>query len=178
MIYVGKGNRFVTRINAARSNFGGDLVFEAKDLPQGMKLISHGMNSSTNTGLISFEAAQDAPIGGKLIDLVARHADQEKYQWPLLSTIGFCISTNRILQNTCEEARRCGCRRDHSNSILYHRRYPWSEMDHLALKWLPKEKGFDAPITVRMLWNPPELALNRQCKFQRQNEVTYTINAG
>ena len=78
MIYVAQGNRFVTRINAARSNFGGDLVFEANDLPQGIKLISHGMNSSINTGLISFEASPDAPIGGKLINLVARHTDSEK----------------------------------------------------------------------------------------------------
>ena len=78
MIYVARGNRFVTRINAGRSNFGGDLIFEASGLPEGIKLISNGMHASINSGLIGFEASPEAPVAGTLTDLIAKHAEPEK----------------------------------------------------------------------------------------------------
>ena len=183
MIYVGKGNRFVTRINAARSNFGGDLVFEAKDLPQGMKLISHGMNSSTNTGLISFEAAQDAPIGGKLIDLVARHADQEKnisghFSQPLDFVLG--APNNTVYYKTHAKKLAVAVVEEIPFKLnIIPPTVPLVRNGTLGLKVVAERKeGFDAPITVRMLWNPPGIGSQPTMQIPKgQNEITYTINA-
>ncbi|MEC9043584.1 MAG: peptidase, partial [Verrucomicrobiota bacterium] len=183
MIYVAQGNRFVTRINAARSNFGGDLVFEANDLPQGIKLISHGMNSSINTGLISFEASPDAPIGGKLINLVARHADSEKnisghFSQPLDFVLG--APNNTVYYKTHAKKLAVAVVEEVPFKLnIIPPTVPLVRNGTLGLKVVAERKeGFDAPITVRMLWNPPGIGSQPTMQIPKgQNEITYTINA-
>ena len=47
----------------------------------------------------------------------------------------------------------------------------------LKVKAIRKE-GFDAPITVRMLWNPPGVGSQPTMKIEKgQSEIYYTINA-
>ena len=49
----------------------------------------------------------------------------------------------------------------------------------LGLKVVAERKeGFDAPITIRMLWNPPGIGSQPTMQIPKgQNEITYTINA-
>lgn len=77
-IFVPKGNRFATTITTSRSNFGGDLILEGKDLPQGITMHAETLPGNMNVHPVVFEAAADAPISGKLIDFTARHADPKQ----------------------------------------------------------------------------------------------------
>ncbi|MEZ5299314.1 MAG: PPC domain-containing protein [Verrucomicrobiales bacterium] len=74
-INVPRGNRFATVFNAARSEFGGDLVFEFPQLPQGVTAKAVPLPGSQTQGVVVFEAAPDAPVAGGLFDMVTRHAD-------------------------------------------------------------------------------------------------------
>ena len=76
-IYVPRGGRFATLINAGRSNFGGDIQLEGKDLPEGVSMICENMPSNLSSMPVVFEAAADAPIAGKLVDFTARHVENE-----------------------------------------------------------------------------------------------------
>ncbi len=75
-IFVARGNRFGTLLNAARSNFGGELILENKDLPPGVTVHAEAMPANLTSMPVVFEAAADAPLGGKLADFTARHADE------------------------------------------------------------------------------------------------------
>ena len=74
-IVIPRGNRFATLINARRTNFGGELQLDLKNLPQGVKVIADKMPANMTTQPVLFEAAADAPIAGKLIPLAGRHVD-------------------------------------------------------------------------------------------------------
>ncbi|MEX2288323.1 MAG: PPC domain-containing protein, partial [Planctomycetaceae bacterium] len=74
-IYVPKGNRFATLINVARSDFGGPIMLEPKDLPQGITMVAQEMPANMDLMPVVFEAAADAPLSGKLVDFRARHSD-------------------------------------------------------------------------------------------------------
>lgn len=77
-IYVPRGNRFATLINASRANFSGELVLEGNDLPQGITMHAQPMAANLSSMPVVFEAAADAPVGGKLVDFTARHADPQQ----------------------------------------------------------------------------------------------------
>ena len=77
-IYVARGNRFASLISASRSNFSGELVLEGNDLPQGVKMVARPMAANMTVMPVVFEAAADAPLGGKLIDFTAKLTDETK----------------------------------------------------------------------------------------------------
>jgi hypothetical protein len=77
-IFVPRGNRFGTLINASRANFGGELVLEGGELPSGLTMHADSMPSNVSQMPVVFEAAADAPLSGQLVDFVARHAEPDK----------------------------------------------------------------------------------------------------
>lgn len=183
MIYVARGNRFVTRINAGRSNFGGDLIFEASGLPEGIKLMSNGMHASINSGLIGFEASLEAPVAGTLTDLIAKHAEPDKnisgnFSQPLdfvlgppNNTVYYKSTAKKLAVAVVEEIP---FKVDIVPPIV-----PLVRNGTLALKvTATRKEGFDAPITVRMLWHPPGIGSQPTLQIPKgKNEVIYTINA-
>lgn len=74
-IMVPKGNRYAVLVNAARSNFGGDLVLEPGTLPAGMTAVFQPMPGNVSQMPVVFEAAADAPTAGGLVALEARPKD-------------------------------------------------------------------------------------------------------
>ncbi len=74
-IFVAQGNRFATLVSASRANFGGEIKLDADDLPAGVKMVCQPMASNLTTMPVVFEAAADAPLGGKLVEFKGRHVD-------------------------------------------------------------------------------------------------------
>ncbi len=65
---IPRGNRFATMMTASRQNgLRGDLQFQISDLPKGVKLVSDVMPGNVSTFPLIFEAAADAPVGGKFV---------------------------------------------------------------------------------------------------------------
>jgi len=77
-IVVPRGNRFATLMTVGRGNFGGDVVLDPKDLPEGVTLHNNIMPGNMNIMPVILEAAADAPIGGGLITFHTRHADESQ----------------------------------------------------------------------------------------------------
>ena len=74
-IFVARGNKFASLISATRANFGGEIKLDGNDLPAGVQMISQPMTANMTLMPVVFEAAADAPLGGKLVDFTARHID-------------------------------------------------------------------------------------------------------
>lgn len=75
-IMVPQGNRYAVLVNAARTNFGGDLVLEPGTLPSGMTAVFREMPGAVSQMPVVFEATADAPLAGGLVSLDARPKDE------------------------------------------------------------------------------------------------------
>lgn len=76
-IFVPRGNRYAVLINASRRNFGGDLKLDDSQLPDGITMTAPIMKDGQGQVPVVFEAAADAPLGGKLIRFEARQVTEE-----------------------------------------------------------------------------------------------------
>ena len=182
-IYVAKGNKFATLITASRANFGGELILEGNDLPQGVKMICDPMAANLNSMPVVFEAAADAPTAGKLIDFTAKHADPN--------------------QNIRGGFRN---RADYIVSAPGQSLYRWKDVDRLAIAVvdeLPftieivepkvplvrdgsmnlmiratKKEGWDEQINIQFPFRPPGVGAGSSVNIPKgQTEVLYPINA-
>ncbi len=75
-VYVPRGGRFGMLVNAARENFSGELILEEEELPEGMTMVAQPMPANMTQMPVVWEAAEDAPLGGRLINFMGRHADE------------------------------------------------------------------------------------------------------
>jgi len=181
-IYVARGNRFATLINARRTNFGGDLILEGKGLPQGITMHADPMPSNLSSMPVVFEAAADAPLSGKLIDFTARHAENEEIQG------GFENRADFVVANPGQSL------------------YSWKDVDRLAVavvEELPftleivepnvplvrngqmnlkvvahKKDGWDEQINVQFPFRPPGVSARSSINIAKgKTEVLYPISA-
>ncbi|MFK7850265.1 MAG: PPC domain-containing protein [Akkermansiaceae bacterium] len=183
MIYVARGNRFATLVNATRSACNGDLAITASNLPTGVTLKAETMPGNINSFPILFEAAPDAPIAGTLADLTAKLTDPKKdvsggffHKLDLVmgnpnNTVYYQSEINQLAVAVVEE-------------IPFHIEIEKPNVPlvqngtlNLKIKAIRKE-GFDAPITVRNLWNPPGIGSQPTMVIAKgQTEIYYTLNA-
>lgn len=77
-IYVPRGNRIATRMTISRRNIGGEVVLNGEGLPQGMTMQALPVPGNMSTWPVLFEAAADAPLGGKLLDFTCKPVDENQ----------------------------------------------------------------------------------------------------
>lgn len=183
MIYVARGNRFATMVNATRSNCSGDLNITANNLPKGVTLIAETMPGNINSFPILFEAAPDAPLGGTLADLQAKLTDPKRnvagnffHKLDLVvgnpnNTVYYQSEVDKLAIAVVEELP--------FKIEIETPKVPLVQNGTLSLKVKAiRKEGFDAPITIRMLWNPPGIGSQPTMKIEKgKNEIYYTINA-
>lgn len=185
MMPVPRGNRIAGIVNGNRVNFGGDLSFEADGLPPGVALVSEIMPQSSGGGYpVVFTAAADAPLGGGLVDFGARPAD------PNLQHVrgGFIQQLDLMMgepNNTPYYSSVI-----HKLAVAVVEEVPFSidveppkvPLVHngtLNLRVVAARKeGFKAPITVRMLYLPPNVGAQPTITIpEGQTEAVYALNA-
>lgn len=183
MIYVARGNRFATMVNATRTNCSGDLAISAENLPAGVTLSAETMPGNLNSFPIVFEAAADAPIAGTLADLKVQLADP-KFQ----VSGGFYHDLDLVVGNPNNTVYYQSQVRKLAVAVVEELPFtieieapsvPLVQNGTLSLKVkATRKEGFDAPITVRMLWNPPGIGSQPTMQIEKgKDEVYYTINA-
>ncbi len=74
-IAVPSGNRMATLVNVGRSNFGGEMILGAENLPPGVALQAENMAANLDVVPVVFEAAAGTSPAGRLANLTARCAD-------------------------------------------------------------------------------------------------------
>src|SRR6185503_6713566 len=110
-IVVPRGNRFATLLSVKRANVSGDISFKVDDLPEGVKLNADPMPSAVDSFPVVFEAASDAPVTGKLLDLAATTSgasahwrnDVELVQGPN-NTVYYATRVDKLLVAVTEAA--------------------------------------------------------------------------
>ncbi len=181
-IAVPKGNRFATMISAKRANYTGDLTFGMDGLPAGVTLQADTMTSKVDAMPVVFEATSDAIVGGKLLDLVAKPASatadfQSKYRHEVELVQG---PNNTSYYGTHEDKLYVAVVKDVPFKIrIVEPKVPLVQSGSMDLKVVAERKaGFDDPITVKMMWNPPGVGSLPDVTIPNgQTSVDYHVNA-
>ncbi|MGO8926375.1 MAG: PPC domain-containing protein [Limisphaerales bacterium] len=182
-IAVPRGNRFATLISAKRANFGGELVFGSDGLPPGVTLQADRMAANVDAMPLVFEAAPDAAIGGKLLDLTATwtngtskvtgtfHQDIEMVQGPNNTTY-YGTSVDKLWVVVTREAP--------FKLAIVDPKVPLVQAGSMRLEIAAERApGFDEPIEVQMVWNPPGVSSQPEATIPKgATNVFYQLNAG
>jgi hypothetical protein len=72
-VTVPKGNRYATLVRVARADVpAGPITLSAKDLPAGLKMEAENLDAAVDAVPVIFEAAPDAKVAGKLVEVTAK----------------------------------------------------------------------------------------------------------
>jgi hypothetical protein len=182
-IVVPRGNRFATLLLAKRSNLGGELDFGIKDLPPGILMETNRMAANVEAMPLVFEAAPDAAIGGKLLDLVAtgtngtnqvtgkfRH-ELELVYGPPNNTTYYATEVDKIYVAVTKEAP--------FKLRIVEPKVPLVQSGLMPLEIaVERTNGFDEPIEVQMVWNPPGVSAQPEVTIPKgSTNVIYQLNA-
>ena len=182
-IFVPRGNRFATLINARRANFGGELVLDGNDLPAGITMHAQPMAANLSSMPVVFEAAADAPVGGKLVDFTARHAD------PKQSIQGRFENTADLVRGAPGQSIYKSAKVNRLAIVVVDEvpftldivepKVPLVREGSMQLKIVVQRKeGFKGAINVQLPFRPPGVAATSSVNIPAdKNEINYPINA-
>jgi hypothetical protein len=183
-IIVPRGNRFATLISAKRSNFGGDLNFHVADLPTGVTMNMDRMSQNMDSMPLVFEAAPDAPIAGKLLDLTATGTNSGG------SVIGNFRQDVELVQGAPNNANYCSTSVEKlcvsvTKESPFHLRIvepnvPIVQAGTMRLEVIAeRDTNFDEPIELNMVWNPPGMSSQSEATIPKgATNIFYQLNAG
>lgn len=181
-LVVARGNTIATPVNADRANCGGEILFEAPNLPAGVTFSHVPLPANLGQYVIGFTAAADAPLGVSMVNIVPKLADpktpltghwRQNYEYvqgepnntpyyvTTLHTLPVCVVEE--LPYTLEIVKPA---------------VPLVQSGNMDLKILAKRKqGFTKPISVRMLWNPPGISSTGAVNIpENGTECIYQLN--
>jgi hypothetical protein len=181
-IAVPRGNHFATLISAKRANFNGDLHFELPGLPPGVTMSADSLAGNVDAEPLVFEAAADAPMGGKLLDLTATgtnasgsvtghfRQDVDMVEGPNNTTF-YSTSVDKLCVAVVKEAP--------FQLRLTEPKVPLVQAGSMALEisaW--RKPGFDEPIELAMVWNPPGITSQSDATIPKgATNIIYQLNA-
>ncbi|MCA9120010.1 MAG: PPC domain-containing protein [Planctomycetaceae bacterium] len=182
-IYVAQGNKVATIMNATRTNFGGDLVVEGGELPQGVTMQAEAMPSNMNVMPVLFEAAADAPLSGKLVDFRAKHADpNQNISGGFFNRADFVISApgqSRYSGRDVNKLAVAVVEKLPFTLEIVEPKVPIVRNGVMQLKVVAhRAEDFKAAINVQFPFRPPGLGTTSSVNIpEGQSEVLYPLNA-
>ena len=179
---VAKGNRFAFLVNASRADFGGELNIEFKDLPPGITVETLPMAANRNDVPVLLTAAADAAVGGSLVDVVGRPADENlKIEGHLNQRTSLIRGRNNIqVWNQYAGRMATAVVEEAPYSIeIVEPKVPLVRNGSMGLKVVATRKeGFTAAIGVQMLYNPPGVGSSGSIQIpEGQNEAVIPLTA-
>ncbi len=182
-IAVPRGNRFATLISAKRANFGGELNLGSEDLPKGVALLAERMAANIDSMPLVFEAAPDAPIGCKLLDLTATgtndgkavvgkfQQDVELVQGPPNNANYYSTRVEKLCVAVTKEAP--------FKLRVVEPKVPLVQAGSMRMEVVAERAaGFDGPIELKMVWNPPGISSQSEATIAKgSTNVFYQLNA-
>jgi hypothetical protein len=183
-IVVPRGNRYGTLILGTRADFGGPLELKADGLIPGVIMTARTMHPSLSLMPVAFEAAADAPLGGALVDLRAKLADEKQ---PAVEG-GFENLADFVLGEPNNAVYVAGVAHKLAMAVVekvpFHLeivqpQVPLVRSGTMNLKVVVhRDAGFEAPIYVQFPFSPPGVGAAGAITIDRgQTEGLYPLNA-
>ncbi|HEX8915044.1 MAG TPA: hypothetical protein VF796_22015, partial [Humisphaera sp.] len=181
-VVVPRGGRFGTTIRATRADVGGDLKLIAKDLPPGVKMSAEPLPAGVDMFAVVFEAAADAPVGGKLVELTAEPVDDKapKVQGQFKQVVELAQSGNNapFYSTTATKVAVAVAEEAPYTLEVVQPKAPLVANGVQELKVKVTRKGdFKGPVTVRPIWEPPGVGGTQITIKPEETEGVMPINA-
>ncbi len=181
-IYVARGNRFATLINASRGNFGGPLVLAPEKLPEGITMHAEPMPANLSTMPVVFEAAADAPLNGLLANFLGKHQENPAISGGFSNTSDFIVANpgqSRYYTKTVKRLPIAVVDELPFSIDIQVPKVPVARNGSMNLKIVATRKAdFKAPITVQFPFRPPGISAASSVTIAAdKTEANYPINA-
>jgi len=182
-IIVPRGNRFAILAQADRQNFGGELVIQAPELPAGMSCQCDHMPANQTQLPMVFEATPEAPIAGKLCDLIGTNVDTaQKVKGIVRQDFVFARGepNDSIYSQTFVDRIAAAVVEEVPFKVkIIEPKVPLVRSGTMDLKVVAERKpGFDEPITLRMIYNPPGIGSANEVVIPKgETNALYRVNA-
>ena len=182
-IVVPRGNRFGTLISVSRQNFRGDVTLDSSQLPPGVTMHYVPIPSNLTQMGVVFEAAPDAPVGGKLIDFKGAHeADNLKVEGKFKNRADFVVSSpgqSLYVWKDVEKLPICVAEEAPFKLTIVEPKAPIVRSGSMRLKIVAERKeGFNDAITVEFPFRPPGVSASSRVTIPAgKTEVLYSLNA-
>ena len=158
-IVVPRGNRFATLVRATRADFGGEVVVEAPDLPPGVTIQAEPVQPNLDVVPVVFEAAADAPVGGKLVALSGKPADDKvELAGKFRQEVDLVLGNNNVRMYATHVDKPVVAVADEVpfKLTIVQPKVPLVQLGQMNLKVVAERKaGFTGAIHVQMLFDPP-----------------------
>lgn len=178
---VPQGGRHAVLTAASRKDFRGPLKFAIDDLPAGVTAETPDMPGNVSTIPLLLNAAADAAHAGAMATLTARHTDEkQKISGGLDQDVITVFGDNRTPYATHRLTRLPVAVVEKSPFAIeiVQPKVPVVRNGSMKLKVrCTRDKGFDGPIGLRMLWNPPGVGSGKATISKGADEAIIHLNA-
>jgi len=181
-IYVPRGNRVATRMTIRRRNFRGDVVLNGEGLPKGMSMKALPVPANMSTWPVLFEAAEDAPLGGKLLDFTCQPVEEGQDVTGHFSNFADYVRYRnaQILWGRRVDKLAFAVIEEAPYSLeIVQPKVPIVQNGSMNLKIIAHRKeGFDSEIRVEFPFRPPGIGTRSYIKIPKgKSEGVYSLNA-
>lgn len=155
-VAVPRGNRFASLLSVRRDSAPGGIQFRVDALPHGVEMRTDTMPDKVDQFPVVFEAAADAPVDGRLVDLMAATTngvtghfrnDIELVRGPNNSSY-YGTRVERLLVAVTEAAP--------FRVNIEAPAVPLVQGGTMELQVsVERDAGFEEPVNLKMVWNPP-----------------------
>jgi hypothetical protein len=182
-ISVPRGNRFATLLSVKRANVDSDVSLRMEGLPQGMTMLAEKMPAKIDSMPLVLEAAADAPVGSRLIDLAAVGTNSQG------EVVGHWRQNVELVQGSPNNAVYYGTSVDKiavavTKEAPFRLRIlepsvPLVQAGSMKLEVIAdRTNRFDEPIELNMVWNPPGVTSQSEATIPKgATNVFYQLNA-
>jgi hypothetical protein len=179
---VPKNNRMAVMVGASRTNFAGDLNLTAEKLPAGLTAQGVPMIGGMSETPVLFVASAEAQPAGALVDLVGKPTDANIPVVGHLRQRTLLVRGNNNSDVWGHDADRMAL--SLADEIPFRidvvaPKAPLPRNGSINLKVVAtRAAGFTAPISVRLLYNPPGVASSQSINIpENQNEAAIPLTA-
>ncbi|MCZ6815380.1 MAG: PPC domain-containing protein [Planctomycetota bacterium] len=178
---IPQGGRSAVLLSARRTDFGGPLKINVDDLPAGVTVQTPDMPGSTSLIPILLIAAADAPLAGSLANVTGRHSDPKRsIEGSLEQEVVTVYGQNKTVFATHRVTRLPVAVTNKAPFVveIVQPGVPIVRNGNMRLKVrCTREGGFDQPIALRMLWNPPGIGSGNATIPKGASEAVLHLNA-
>ena len=179
---VPRGNRLALLVNARRADFGGDIDVRFEGMPDGVAMETETMAANQSIVPVLLSAKEDAPLAGSLVDVVGRVTDPNRsIEGHLLQNTSLVRGRNniRVWDHPTDRLAMAVTEPAPFQIEIVQPKAPLVRNGRMQLKVVAKrQEGFNAPIAVRMLYNPPGVGSSGSISIPKdKNEAVIPLSA-
>lgn len=182
---VPQDNYMAVLLTARRENFGGELIFDFKDLPEGIEVITFPMAENTNKLPVLMRAKPDAQPNGKLVDVVAKPTNEAiKVEGHVLQRTMLVRGQNNrdVWGHDSDRMSVAVVEKVPYKLEIVQPKVPVVRDGSMKLKVkATRAEGFEEEIRLRLLDDPPGIGASRSIKIEKgqtEAEIPVTANGG